>query len=564
MTQLVPPPDADVLVVGAGPCGVTMANLLGSYGVRTILVERERDILDYPRAVGLDDESLRTFQAVGLVDEVLADVIQNSPIRYHTSWGRCFAHVKPTAQPFGWPRRNQFLQPMLEETLRRGLARFGNVDVRYGWELEALSPDDSGVTARVIDGDGEAVSLRASYVVGTDGGRSTVRRLIGVELTGRTAPDKWLVVDVADDQLDAPYSAVYCDPQRPVLMVPLPYRHRRFEFRLTPGDDEEDMSRPENVNRLLAARYGDGPLPTVVRSRVYLHHSRIASSFQRGRVCLAGDAAHLQPPFFGQGLNSGLRDVTNLAWKLAFVVQGRAGPGLVDTYDVERRDHARAMVSFATRIGRLYTPHNRATERARDLGFRALNVVPGGKDYVLQMKYKPMPRYRRGVVVDVEDDPTGAVGRMFSQPVVGTADRRRVKLDDVLGAGLAVIGVFVDPAGGLGEDDRNTWSTWGARFIHVVRARAVGRPSRAGSPSPLEVPSVSDAVVEDVDGAFRDWLLDHPGAEILVLRPDRYLAAARPRHGLAGVTSAMGDVLGAQMVRGEGMLGRAGLGSSGR
>ena len=535
--------DTDVLVVGAGPCGATISNLLGIYGVRTLLVEREGQILDYPRAVGLDDESLRTFQDVGLAEQVLADVIQNSPIRYHTSWGRCFAHVKPTAQPFGWPRRNQFLQPMLEETLRRGLQRFEHVEIRYGQELSGLEQDPGGVTAHLVTAGGAPSRVRTRFLVGTDGGRSTVRRLVGLDLRGRTAPDRWLVVDVSEDQLDAPYSAVYCDPVRPVLMVPLPYRHRRFEFKLTAEDDEEEMTRPDHVARLLTGRYGTTPLPTVVRSRVYWHHSRIASSFQKGRVLLAGDAAHLQPPFFGQGLNSGIRDVTNLAWKLAAAVHGHAGVDLIATYDTERRDHARAMVSFATRIGRFYTPRSSLTERLRDMGFRGLTLIPGGKDYVLQMKYKPMPRYRHGVVVGVQDDATGAVGRMFSQPDVATVERRRVKLDDVLGPWFAVVGVFVDPATAMAESDRDRWRAMGARLVHVIRSRALPRPPQAGTLAPLMVASGSDCVVEDVDGAFRDWRLAHPDAEILVLRPDRYLAATSDQHGMAAVTSAITALL---------------------
>jgi 3-(3-hydroxy-phenyl)propionate hydroxylase len=315
--------ETDVLIVGAGPCGITLANLLGTYGVRAMVLDRDTEILDYPRAVGIDDESLRTYQAVGLVHELLADILQNTPIRYYSSWGRCFAHVKPSAQPFGWPRRNLFLQPLYEAVLRRGVQRFGQIDVRYGHELRGLQQLSTGVSAEVQQADGGSLSVRARFLVGADGGRSTVRRLVGIELTGSTAPMRWLVVDVADDELDAPYSAVYCDPEQPVLMVPLPYRHRRFEFKLGPHDDEAEVTRPEHVLPLLAARYGSTPLPTIVRSRVYLHHSRIAARFQAGDVFLAGDAAHLQPPFFGQGMNSGIRDATNLAWKLAAVTSGR-------------------------------------------------------------------------------------------------------------------------------------------------------------------------------------------------------------------------------------------------
>jgi len=538
--------DTDVLVVGAGPCGITMANLLGTYGIRCLVIDRSPSVLEFPRAVGIDDESLRTFQAVQIVHDVLADTLQNTAIRYHTSWGRCFAHVKPSAKPFGWPRRNLFLQPLLEATLRKGAARFATVDLRLGCELETLVQDDEGVRADVRMSTGEVVAVRAHYLVGADGGRSTVRAAVGLELTGATAPAKWLVVDVADDELDAPYSAVYCHSTRPVLVVPLPYRHRRFEFLLQPDDDEQAVVQPEHVMGLLAPRYGKTPLPTIVSSRVYLHHSRVAESFQRGRVFLAGDAAHLQPPFFGQGMNSGIRDATNLAWKLAAVVDGHASARLLDSYDQERRGHAAQMVRFATRIGAMYQPKNIVTERLRDVAFRILHLIPGGQEYILQMKYKPMPRYTTGCVVRTTPDRAldDLIGRMFMQPMVETTDRRVAKLDDVIGTWFAVIGVHLDPASGLDPSTLAWWRSLGARFVRVEAPRSGPLPGpRDGATQSSGAGPEATTVVEDVDGAFRDWLLTNPSAEIVVLRPDRYVAAITDRAHLPAVTSELRELL---------------------
>jgi 3-(3-hydroxy-phenyl)propionate hydroxylase len=535
-----PTVETDVLVVGAGPCGITLANLLGVYGVEAVVIDRDTAILDFPRAVGLDDESLRTYQIVGLVHDVLADIIQNVPIRYHTSWGRCFAHVKPSAQPFGWPRRNLFLQPLFEATLRRAIGRFDQIDMRYGHELVAFEQDSAGVVAEVKTANGESITIRSRYLVGADGGRSSVRRLAGVDLTGRTAPVKWLVVDVADDHLDAPYSAVYCDPVQPVLVVPLPYGHRRFEFKLQPEDEEDVVTQPDRVLDLLSPRYGKTALPTILRSRVYLHHSRVAETFQAGRVFLGGDAAHLQPPFFGQGMNSGIRDATNLAWKLAAVVSGRASERILSTYDTERRGHAADMVTFATRIGRMYSPRNRVTERIRDVGFRALQLIPGGKEYILQMKYKPMPRYTSGILVARDrrrrDD---SIGRMFMQPVVETTGRRREKLDDVIGPWFAVIGVHLDPVEHLRPDSIAWWRSLGARFVRVDAPRSGPLPSMAGSRTPVDPGGSGSIVVEDVDGAFRDWLLSRPDDRIIVLRPDRYVAAVCDGAGFDSTTNAL-------------------------
>ena len=360
-----------VLIVGMGPCGVTIANHLGLYGIDTVLIDRATDILDYPRAVGMDDEALRSFQTVGLAEALLDEMIRNVPARYHTSKGRCFAHVHPQGQPFGWPRRNIFLQPLTEATLRAGLARYPTVRVMVGHDLETLAQHETSVSAVIRAPDGSSFTIKADYVVGADGGRSTVRGLIGVKLDGKTDAARWLVVDVEHDDLYAPYSSVYTHIKFPRMSIDLPYGHRRFEFRIQPDVSDEAMLEPETLDREIAQFYPPGPRRMrVKRARVYQHHSRIADKFRVGRVFLAGDSAHLQPPFFGQGMNSGLRDATNLAWKLAAVLTGRGGTQLLDTYEAERRDHARKMVNIASMFSLLYSPRTKVAEFLRDAVFR--------------------------------------------------------------------------------------------------------------------------------------------------------------------------------------------------
>jgi 3-(3-hydroxy-phenyl)propionate hydroxylase len=537
----------DVAVIGAGPCGITMANLLAVYGVRAVVIDAQPGIYEYPRAVGIDDESLRTYQSIGVVGRLLEDIVQNTPIRYYTSWGRLMAHVAPSVRPFGWPRRNNFLQPLFEAALREHVAESDTVELWLGARLTGYAQDADGVTAEIEAANGEAVSLRAKYLVGTDGGRSTVRKIAGIEMTGATAPSKWLVVDVADDELDAPYSAVYCDPVRPVLMIPLPYGHRRWEFKLNDTDDETALTDPQRVlTELIAPRYGATPLPRVLRSAVYLHHSRTAERFRSGRVFLAGDAAHLQPPFFGQGMNSGIRDATNLAWKLALVLNEKAGDGLLDTYDSERREHAATMVNFATRMGQMYSPHNHATERVRAAAFRGAQKIPGARDYILQMKYKPMPRYVRGAVVPYtgtsKDVP---LGRMFTQPAVENADGDRILLDEALGNSFALLGLHTDPAEGLSATATAWWRSLGARSVQVLAPRGAPGPDPGGRRKrPAQPGDDWSVIVEDVDGAFRDWLLKRPADNVIVLRPDRYVAAVCSLGDLERVTGRLRQTLG--------------------
>ncbi len=319
------------------------------------------------------------------------------------------------------------------------------------------------------------------------------------------------------------------------MCIDLPYDHRRFEFMLLPEDDEALMQSEAHILGLLAPHYPKGtPLPTIKRSRIYLHHSRIAATFQVGRVFLAGDAAHLQPPFFGQGMNSGLRDATILGWKLALVA-GRAHPRILETYGQERRDHALAMVEIATWFGNFYRPKNRLTEALRDAFFDFAQWIPALRDYILQLKFKPAPRYTTGIVVHGKTISKGSpVGRMFMQPMVETADGRQLKLDDAIGNRFAVIGINVDPAAHMDEEALAFWQKLGAVMVLVAksRSRRLAVTQHGGT-----------LVLDDLDGAFRDWLMDRLRAEVVVLRPDRYVAAVCGGGGIAGVTREMRGLL---------------------
>jgi 3-(3-hydroxy-phenyl)propionate hydroxylase len=319
--------EVPVLVVGAGPVGVTIANLLGCYGTRTLVIDRSPAILDYPRAVGLDDEAMRTFQAAGVADSLLRDMIQNVPMRMYSARKQCFAEILPSTQEFGWFRRNLFSQPLGERAMRDGLRRFPHVTLGLGIELLALEQDAGGVRATLRHADGREQLLRAAYLVGADGARSTVRELAAIAYDGKTHPRKWVVIECDQDPLDAPYTALHCEPRRPYVCLRLPYGLRRWEFMLFPGEDGEQMLQPAMVRALLGQHVADPGRLNVIRARVYTHNSRVARQFVQGRVCLAGDAAHITPPWIGQGLNAGLRDAFNLSWKLAWVLDGRFAAG---------------------------------------------------------------------------------------------------------------------------------------------------------------------------------------------------------------------------------------------
>lgn len=525
--------DADVIIVGAGPAGTTLGNLLGGYGVNTIILEREPDIIDYPRAVGMDDEALRAFQTVGLAEPLLKDMIQNTLLRYHHSNGKMFAEVGPKAKPFGWPRRNLFIQPLSEKVIRSGLQRYDNVRVLTGHEVTKLDQSNEGVTLTVATAEGEK-SLRARYLVGCDGGKSTVRKQLDIKLLGDTHPWRWLVVDLKNDDRFEPYSAIYCDPKNPYIVIDLPYGHRRFEFRLRPEDTDEKMSDPAEIDRLLRKRLGPDEKPEIIRARIYTHHSRIAEFFGKGRTFIAGDAAHLQPPFFGQGLNSGLRDVMNLSWKLAMVIHGKAGAELLATYEQERKHHADQMVKFATGIGKFYAPYNYVTETFRKIFFWGVHRLPSLRDYVLQMKFKPMPFYEKGLVDHSNAGGKALVGRMINQPKVADSEGNAKLLDDAIGKGFSIIGINEDPAAQLSSAELD--------FAHSIGSVVQINRSKRGT-----VGWSADErtlVLDDLDGVFRDMLLKSPKQKFFILRPDRYVFAVCDRHELGAAVGRLQQQLG--------------------
>lgn len=526
-----------VAVIGAGPVGAVAANLLGGYGVKTLIIDREPGIVGYPRAIGIDDESLRTLQSAGLVDEVLRAAIQNVPLKFFDAAGRCLADIRPTGRDLGWHKRNIFMQPTAEAVLRRGLERFPHVRTGFGTQLCELKQDEDGVSLLMADRLGGSREVRADYVIAADGGRSLVRGLLGVPLEGSTHPRKWVVIDCADDPLDAPYTALHCDPARPYVSARLPDDHRRWEFMLFPGEDADEMLAPERVRGLLERHLEDPGSAQVLRARVYTHHSRIAARFVEGRVALAGDAAHLMPPWAGQGMNTGIRDVANLCWKLAAIVRGRADRSLLATYDEERRPHAKAMIELSATLGRVLAPRRRSVAQVRDLVLRTASIAPSIRSWILEMRFKPVPDYRGGFVARVgEGGDAPDVGRMFPQPMVETADGAHIRLDEALGPWFAILGFRCDPLARLTADELAVARRFQPRVVKVVESRAGARQREQ------RCVSRDTLIVEDLDNQLRPWFRAQ-GREVAFVRPDRIVAAVTDPDGLGPALVRLSDRL---------------------
>jgi len=503
----------DVAIVGAGPVGLMIANYLGQCGVKVTLVEKLDSLIDYPRAIGLDDESLRTFQAVGLADAVLPHTTPWHAMRFLTPKGRCFADIQPKTDEFGWPRRNAFIQPLADRVLFDGLQRFDNVKVLFSRELESFEQSDSAVVLNLKDQNGRGERLNARYLIGCDGGNSLVRRSLDISFEGKTAPNQWIVVDIANDPLGTPHVYLCCDPVRPYVSAALPHGVRRFEFMVMPGETEAELSKPENMRKLLGKVLPNPDHIELIRSRVYTHNARLAGRFRQGRVLLAGDAAHIMPVWQGQGYNSGMRDASNLAWKLAMVIQGLAADSLLDSYEQERRDHAKAMIDLSVLAGHVLAPPKRWQGTLRDGVSWLLNYLPPVKRFFLEMRFKPMPQYTKGALIAAQDS-ASPVGKMFIQPQVLTEAGERVLLDEVIGKHFAIIAWGSDPTWGLSAAQIEQWQALGTRFIQVLPDVQLKAASDAGK----HVIRVGDST-----GRIREWFA-HGASSIALVRPDRFVA----------------------------------------
>jgi 3-(3-hydroxy-phenyl)propionate hydroxylase len=502
-----------VVIVGAGPTGLTLANLLGAQGIDVLLLERKSTTVDEPRAVSIDDESLRTMQAAGLVGEVLSNTVHGYGSYYHSAGGTCFAKVEPTGTPYGYPRRNAFRQPILEGQLRLGLVRFGNVTASFGWRLDSFSQSAERAWLTAIGPDDALARIECDYLIGCDGAASSVRRGLGIGLEGTSFNERWLIVDLENFENLSRHTKVFCDPKRPCITLPGPNNTRRYEFKLHAYERDEDLSNPTMVHRLLRDHDGD-PLATIRRVAVYGFHARVTARWRVGRVFLAGDAAHLTPPFAGQGMNSGIRDAHNLAWKVAAVVRGTIGASLLDSYESERKNHVKKMIDLALMLGRVMSPPNRFAALATQTFYHLLKLCPPARDYIVQMKYKPAPKFQTGFLVPDRKRAT-LVGRLFPQPAIAMSDGATTLLDEAIGNRFALLAYTKNPAAAFAGFTQDVWKDLGAIRIAIV-------PPGHGIES---VPGVT--VVGAKDNAFRRTFAPYRD-HVLLLRPDHYVAASIP------------------------------------
>lgn len=493
----------DLAIVGYGPTGMTLAALLGQAGHSVVVLERYPGLYNLPRAACFDDEIMRTFQKLGVEEEVLPGACVQRDYDWVNGAGETLVEISyDDPAPGGWAQLYMMYQPHIETVLDRLCRSLPSVEVHQGVTVEAMDADPDGVSLRGTGPEGEPVEVRARWLVGADGGTGFVRPALGIGFSTYGFEENWLVCDFERRvELDwVPTFRQVCDPAQPIAIVRIGPDHQRFSFMLDPDEDPERATDPERVWARVS-EYISPEDADLIRVANYVFRSRITDRWRQGRVLLAGDAAHEMPPFLAQGMCSGMRDAHNIAWKLDLVLGGSAGEELLDSYQPEREPHVRFITEKAIELGRVQTLRDPEKARERDqrmLALRAENKAPA------KLRYPPLD----GGALTGLGGPHA--GEFFVQGRVRGADGRVGLFDDLVGQGPCVVarGDVFGVLDGLGPERRERWRALGGRLVLLGAGPVAADP---------EV-----AVVADLDGTYGAWFEARECAAAVV-RPDWYL-----------------------------------------
>ena len=470
----------DVAIIGFGPAGATLANLLGQTGLNVVVLEKEAAIYPLPRAIHFDGEVMRIFQSIGLRREV-EDISRAGLKGMHfvNAEGETLLIRGGTTAlgPHGCASNYYFHQPELERTLREGVQRFENVRVCLQHSVLDIQQKTDHASLQVQDSSNDSTyEINARYVVGCDGARSLVRKILGSPMQDLGLHQAWLVFDalLKDNAPPLPdHTVQHCDPARPMTYCNVTGNRRRWEIMMLPDDDPAEIVKPENLWPLVN-RWVQPENAEIERATIYTFHSVIAKGWRTGRLMIAGDAAHQTPPFLGQGMCAALRDASNLAWKLQAVLNGVASDDLLDTYESERAPHVQAFIELAVRLGDIIQTTDPEAAKARDAKFRQ------GQPEIFQF---PAPVLGHGMVAA---GPV-PVGQTFPQPQLSNGQW----LDEAIGNHFAVI-ALPELLQEVSPQTRAQWKQW-----QVVSQSAQ-------------------------DESLRAWL-DQQSVQAVLVRPDRYI-----------------------------------------
>lgn len=510
--------DYRVVVVGHGPTGAIAASLLGHRNIRTLAIDSQCDVYDKPRAIAIDHEILRLLDNLGAAERVLPYIAPFPTSQHFGAKGQLIRRIDmvPEPYPLGYTPSMVFTQPPVEAVLRAHAAAYDSVDVELGTELLGFDQSPDRVTLHLRDNKQATRSVVADYMIACDGASSVTRQALGIAFEDLVFDEPWLVVDLQVNSAalgKLPETAAqFCDPSRPTSFIIGPGNHRRFEIMLLPGEDPREMEEPAQVWRLLA-RWIRPDDATLWRAASYRFHALVAQEWRRGRIFLAGDAAHQQPPFIGQGMCQGIRDVGNLVWKLDRVLEGQSGPELLNTYGEERMEHVRELTTRIKAIGRVICERDPVAAEERDVRI----LAEGGGHPRTVTRQEIVPPLQNGLLAFPLHS---AHGTLFPQPWIRTTTGRRL-LDTATGTGWRLV-LDARNAPDLTADARASVTRIGMRLIRVCSADAAGQAGH-------------ETVAEE-DGVLAAWF-DHHGCRAAIVRPDHYV------FGVANNNSALGKML---------------------
>lgn len=492
-------PDWDIVIVGMGPVGVTLAGLMGRFGHRVLAIDKEADVYDQPRAIGMDHETLRVFQQLGITKDLEPFVSDYKTTEYRSASGEVIRRFISQEPPFtlGWPPYQTFVQPDLERVLRAHVHEIDGVTFKTSHTLTDMDTSGPLTTLDIHDTANNTKSqLTARYVIGCDGGSSFVRKHLAIPFEDLIFDEAWLVVDVlVGDGVDLPDMNIqYCDPARPHTFVVGPKNLRRWEFRIMHGEQPEDMTKDATVWKLLEP-WLTPDQATIWRATTYRFHALVAQAWRAGNTFLAGDACHMTPPFLAQGMVQGIKDATNLAWKLDAVLRG-AAPALLDSYEAERRPLVRDVIGITKDLGRIIGETDPEAAEARNNRMRH-DMAEGRGETV---RADLFPALAVGELNDEGAPQKLGVGKPAPQPRVKRGDEW-VLLDDILGHSFSVLAVpqveIRDPTGELAVQ-------------HGISVQVIGR--------------TPNSALQEQDEVFVAWMKAH-NAVAIVTRPDHIVFA---------------------------------------
>ncbi len=498
---------SDVLIVGAGPVGLVCALLLARRGWQVTVVERWPEPYAHPRAVHFDDEVARLLADAGIGDQIGRLTEPTDVYEWRNSEQQTLLRFDYAgAGPSGWPLASMMHQPGLEDALRDAASTDG-VRVLSGHEAVALTETADHVEVVARDAAGGEHTFTAGWVVGCDGANSFVGAHMPTEMTDLGFFYDWLIVDVVPNEIREwnPTNLQVCDPHRPTTVVSGGPGRRRWEFMRMPDEVADELNREQTAWQRLAPWGMTPETCTLERHAIYTFQARWADRWRSGRLLLAGDSAHLMPPFAGQGMCSGIRDAANLSWKLDLVLRGLAGEHLLDSYTAERSAHVQHAIGMSVELGKVICVTDPEVAAQRDAF-----MISQGADPARILPPLPPSTLTDGVVHRTANgEPVPGAGVLTPQPRL-TYRGRTGLLDDVVGSGFLLVS-SEDPHAALNDEQQAFLDAIGAHVLHVLPADTSGA-------------AATEAAI-DLDGALVAYLVDG-GHVVALIRPDHYLFGA--------------------------------------